>query len=114
MTRRPPRPLSPRAMAGDTETGTVVERMARAMALAEDEDYMESHSRYHRLALAGLGAMREYRPVVREKGTIGVVAELRGAPADIWVAFIDAAIAEASNAWISPRAISGRLTKERT
>jgi hypothetical protein len=102
MTRRP---LSPRAVGGAADRGTVVERMALAICAVDcdtEEDaaiaYAAARPRHMCLALAALSAMRGYRPVVREKGAFGVVAELRGAPADLWVAMIDAAIAEAANA----------------
>lgn len=83
-----------------------LERVARAMALTEDEDYMEDHARYDMLARAAIEAIRvpsEAMLAVQvyqadlgsgEPHFIGSETKVIRADAAMWTAMIDAILEE--------------------
>ena len=73
----------------------MVERVGRAIADADDEDYMEDWRRYDARARAAIMAMRDYIPVFRDPRDGGKVHQLVGAPEDIWRTMLDAALGSA-------------------
>ena len=77
---------------------TMIERVARAIALADDEDYMEDHCRFDKRAKAALAAMREPTEAminggVRAPNYLEDQSSKRGC-GNIYRAMIDAALAE--------------------
>ena len=72
---------------------SMVERVARAIADAEQEDFEGWADLYKARARAAIMALRDATLVYRDNGM--VVHELRGAPDDIWKMLLDAALSDA-------------------
>lgn len=74
----------------------IIERVARAMALADDEDYMEDFQRYDRRARAAIAAMREPNlPMMRSARLAMIRDDLQPTESEVeagWRAAIDEAL----------------------
>lgn len=70
----------------------MVETVARAIAGADDEDYMEDHARYDRRARAAIAAMRKPTKEMFTAADAEEAVHRPPRPRLTWTAMIDAAL----------------------